>query len=140
MADVYANATVDFADYDDIAQIELFGERLGNHGQVVTVDAEKQMTLASIAEHKANVLEKLYPTLVDLAEEGIFNDLDEPPAFVVGYALLWLTEPSSVEVLTNIVFDEDEDQAPADVDLYGRGTAPLIDAGLFDIDVLLKAE
>lgn len=140
MAELYAQATVDFANFDDISGVELFGSELGNHGQLVTVTAEREMELASIAEHKANVLEGLYPELVSLSEEGIFNDLDEPGAFVVGYALLWLSEPSTIELLTNIVFDEDEEQAPENVDLYGRGTAPMIEAGLFDIDVLLKAE
>ena len=138
MGDVFSNATVDFANFDDITKVELFGSELGNHGQVVTVDNKRNVVLGSIAEHKAEVLEKLFPKLVKLAKAGIFDDLDEPAGFVVGYSLLWMSDPSSIELLTNIGFDEDENLDG--VNVYGRGTSPLIDAGLFDIDLLLKAE
>lgn len=139
IAQLYALATVEWADLDDVAQVSLGGEKIGNYGHVVLIPEERpgELTLASIAEHKGTILEKLIPEMVELAEAGIFRDLDEPEEFVVAYTLLWMADPSSVEVLANYVFDDDDDQAFEDLDVYGRGTAPLIDAGQFDLEQLL---
>ncbi|QDG52226.1 hypothetical protein FIV42_16215 [Persicimonas caeni] len=139
MAALYADATVQFADYEALATMQIDGEAVGDESQMVLipVDSQQDMRLASLAEHKAKVLERLVPELSDLAEDGIFNDLDEPTGFVVGYAMLWMAEPSQVELLTKFDFDDDEEALPDDVDIYAIGSSPLIGAGQFDLETLL---
>lgn len=139
IAQLYALATVDWADLEDISQVTLQGMRIGDYGHMVLVpeDAPNDVDLGSIAEHKGRIIESLIPEMVDLAKRGIFRDLGEPEEFVIAYALLWMADPSSVELLVNYVFDDDDPLAFDDLDLYGRGTSELIDAGKFDLDQLL---
>jgi len=44
---------------------------------------------------------------------------------------------SQVELLSNNVFDDEEDFGLYDLDSYGRGTSPMIEAGQFNIDELI---
>lgn len=139
IAELYGLATVDWADLDDISQVTLQGQRIGDYGHMVTIPegAPNNLDIGSIAEHKGRILEKLVPELVELAEAGIFRDLDEPEEFVIAYALLWMANPADVELLANYVFDDSDDLAFDDLDVYARGTSPLIEAGQFDLDELL---
>ncbi len=142
IAELYGIATVEWADLEDVAQVSLDGQRVGNYGHMVLIPEARpqELDLASIAEHKGRILEKLIPEMVDLAEEGIFRDLDEPEEFVIAYALLWMASPADVEILADYVFDEDDANAFEDLEVYARGTSPLIGAGQFDIDQLLGSD
>lgn len=140
MSLVFFDATMRFADFDEIATSSLDGVPIGGAGSMVLipVDNEDDLTLATIAEHKGDVLEALLPELVDLSGRGILRDLDEPGAFVVGYALMNMVEPSDIELLSSYTFDEDD--FLDDVQLYSRGSAPLIDAGQFNLETLLGGQ
>ena len=105
---------------------------------LIPEDDRDDMQLATIAEHKGEVMEALVPELVDLSDDGIFEDLDEPAAFIVGYSMLYMAEPSDIELLTSYTFEDDD--APEDVQLYSRGTADMIDAGQFNLETLLSAQ
>ena len=139
IADMYAIGTVEWADLEDLSQVVLQGEKVGDYGHMVLIPERRpdDLDLASIAEHKGRIIEKLIPELIDLAEAGVFRDLDEPTEFVIAYALLWMADPAGVELLANYGFDEDDDLAFDDVDIYARGTSDLIEAGQFDLDELL---
>ena len=139
LALLYAQATFKWDDLDQIAKVTLDGSRIGDQGHLVLIPERQpdQMDLGSIAEHKGVILEKLVPELIDVAEAGIFSDLDEPESFVIGYSLLWMADPSGVELLANYVFDDEDDFGLRDQDTYGRGTSPMIEAGQFNIDELI---
>jgi hypothetical protein len=139
LALLYAQASFKWDDLDQISKVKFDGEGVGDQGHIVLIPdrAPSEMDLGSVAEHKGAILEKLVPELVDVAEKGIFRDLDEPTEFVIGYSLLWMTEPSQVELLSNYVFDDEEDFGLYDLDSYGRGTSPMIEAGQFNIDELI---
>ncbi len=142
IAQLYAIATVEWADLEDISQVTLQGDRIGDYGHMVLVPEgnPNELDVSSIAEHKGRIIEKLIPEMVELAEAGIFRDLDEPEEFVIAYALLGMATPSAVEVLGNYVFDDDDELAFEDVDLYARGTSTMIEAGQFDLDELLGTQ
>ena len=142
IAQLYGLATAEWSDLEDISQVVLQGDRVGDYGHMVLIPEGNPngLTVGSIAEHKGKILEDLIPELVELAKKGIFRDLDEPEEFVIGYALLWMADPSGVELLGSYVFDDDDDLAFEDLDVYARGTSPLIEAGQFDIDELIGSD
>ncbi len=140
MAIIFLEGAARFSEYEDISASVLDGQELGDGYAMVIIDEDDQekIDMGTIAEHKGRVMEELMPRLVDRADDGILRDLDEPGAFVVGYALLDMVEPSQIELLTSFTFvDED---APEDVQLYSRGDAPFIEAGQFNLESLLAAE
>jgi hypothetical protein len=141
LAQIYALATVEWADLEDIAAVSLNNQTVGNEGHMVLVDTRNQnaIDVASVAEFKGRVVERMIPALIDKAEAGILYDLDEPEGFVIAYALLWLVDPSGVEVMANYMFDQDEDNAFPDLTVYGRGSAKMIDAGQFDLEQIIGA-
>lgn len=140
LTELWSEAAWQWLNLDAVAAAELDGERVGNSAQTILIplDDRESLTLASIAEHKGRVLQKLYPELVERAGEGIFGDLDEYEEYVIGYTLMWMSDPSDIELLTTFLFDEDD--APEDLKVYGRGDAPFIGAGRFDIEQLLRAK
>ena len=102
------------------------------HLVLIPIDAPQDVHMASIAEHKGDLLESFFIDLVDAA-----GDLDEPEGFVLGYALLGMAWPSDVELIINLAFD-DEEYPQQDLKVYTRGTsAEFINAGLFNIEELL---
>jgi hypothetical protein len=134
---------VQWADLEDTANMEFDGEQIGDYGHLIIIpeeNPEAELDAASIAEHKGRIMEETIPELVEVAEDGIFGDLDEPTQFVMAYALLWMANPSEVELLVKYVFNDEDDLAFEDVNVYSRGTEPLIDAGQFDLDQLLGAQ
>lgn len=141
LAQIYALATVEWADLEDIAAVSLNNQTVGNEGHMVLVDTRNRnaIDVASVAEYKGRVVERMIPALIDKAESGILYDLDEPEGFVIAYALLWLVDPSGVEVMANYMFDQDEDNAFPDLTVYGRGSAKMIDAGQFDLEQIIGA-
>lgn len=132
MLAVYDDAVTEYRRFDTVASARFDGERVGDQSTLVIVSND-DVTVASVAEHKGRVVEQVFPTLTDLAEDGIFGDLDEPGAFVVGYAFLHMVEPSQVELMSTASFEGDRDG----VSVYARGTSEFIDAGRFDLDELL---
>jgi hypothetical protein len=140
LALIFLDGAARFAEFEDISASVLDGEELGDGYAMVVVDEgdPDKIDMGTIAEHKGRVMEELMPRLVDRADDGILRDLDEPGAFVVGYALLDMVEPSQIELLTSITFEDDD--APADLQLYSRGDAPFIEAGRFNLETLLAAE
>jgi hypothetical protein len=140
---LYGMATVQWADLNDISRMRLDDQPVGNYGHLIILpeeDPDGELNAASIAEHKGRIMEETIPQLVELAEDGVFGDLDEPTEFIIAYALLWMAEPSEIELLVKYVFDEEDDLAFDDVNVYSRGTEPLIDAGQFDLDQLLGTQ
>lgn len=136
---LYAQATFKWDDLDQIAKVSLNGQTVGDQGQLVLIPEAKpaELDLGSVAEHKGVILEKLVPEMVKVAEAGIFRDLDEPEEFVIGYSLLWMADPTHVELLANYVFEDEDEFGLHDLDAYGRGTSPMIEAGQFNIDELI---
>lgn len=144
LGQIYGLATVQWADLNDTANMRFDGERIGNYGHLIILPEEDpengELDAASIAEHKGRILEETIPELVERAEDGIFGDLDEPTQFVMAYALLYMADPSEIELLVKYVFNDEDDLAFDDVNVYSRGTEPLIDAGQFDLDQLLGSQ
>lgn len=140
MALMFFDASIRFAEFQEIADSSLDGREIGTGGSMVLipVDSQEDITLATIAEHKGDVVEGLLPQLVDRSDDGILRDLDEPGAFIVGYAMLDMVEPSEIELLTSFTFEDDD--APEDLQLYSRGSSQFIDAGQFNLETLLGAE
>ncbi len=141
LAEIYALATLEWADLDDISRVALNEKTVGNDGHLVLINTRESnaVDVASVAEYKGRVVERMVPALVTRAKAGILNDLDEPEGFVIAYALLWLANPANVEVMANYMFDQGDDRAFPDLTVYGRGTAAMIDAGQFDLDQIIGA-
>ncbi len=138
MLRVFEKTSARFAQLERVAALDVGGERLGTHSALMTVpvDNPQDAELATVAEHQGRVIADLFPELVDAA-----GWLREPDAFVVGYALLQLTHPSQIELVTTYNFgDHDGGYDRYDTRVYARGTEPFIDAGLFDLDELLGSE
>jgi hypothetical protein len=125
-----------YTQYDAVAGATFGGERVGDHGRVVRipVNRPRDLTVASVAEYKGGVVQNLFEQLVD-GTDG----LREPEPFISGYALLWMADPGTVELLSDFTFEED-DYAAYNTNFYGRGVAPFIDAGEFDLDELLGSD
>lgn len=137
MLRVFEETSARFAQLERVAALSVGGDRLGTHAALMTipVDSPRDARLATVAEHQGRVIADLFPALVDAA-----GWLREPDAFVVGYALLQLTHPSQIELVTTYTFeDHDGGYDRYDTRVYARGTEPFIDAGLFDLDELLGA-
>lgn len=141
LAEIYALATLEWADLDDISRVKLNEQTVGNEGHMVLVDTRNQneIDVASVAEYKGRVVERMVPTLVERAKAGFLNDLDEPEGFVIAYALLWMAAPADVEIMANYMFDQEEDGAFGDLTVYGKGNSTMIDAGQFDLDQIIGA-
>ena len=79
----------------------------------------------------------LYGTLVEAAKR-----LGEPDTLLIGYALLQMVSPSQIELMVNAQFETDHDGQynRYDLNLYGKGNASFIEAGMFDLDALLGAK
>ena len=94
-------------------------------------------TVRQIAHLKGDLVHQLFHQLVDVAKR-----LREPDEFVVGYALLMLSNPSMIEMMVNYQFDPDHKSGYAEYDtsLYSRGDSPFINAGQFNLDDLLSAQ
>lgn len=121
---------------DRVAGLSPFGDTIDDHGHLILVPIADPdaPTLATVAEFKGEVLADLMGDLVDAS-----GSLGEPEGFVIGYALIRLTRPEDVELLTDYHFKDGADDVP-DVQLYGRGAqGAFIDAGQFDLDSLIEA-
>lgn len=137
LADLFQEATARYQQYGRIARARTDEEAFGQYASVVLVpEAEDQeIKVASVAEHQGDVIEAIFFELVDRAEAGIFGDLDEPGAFVLGYTLLKMTESDQIELMSFVDFKDNDELA--DMELYTRGRASFIDAGQFNLDELL---
>jgi hypothetical protein len=111
IAQLYGIATAEWADLEDISQVVLQGDRIGDYGHMVLIPEgdPNGMSVGSIAEHKGEIIEKLIPEMVK-------------------------------QLLGSYVFDDDDDLAFEDLDVYARGTSPLIEAGQFDLDELIGSD
>lgn len=138
--DQFIRVAVGFQDLERAAQLGFEGGKVGNHANLILVDEEQQLDLRTIAEHKGKVLENFVPDIVDVANGSIFTGLGEPEIYVVGYALAGAVSPQHLEWVYSWTFDEDERLVFDPFSLYFRGSSPLIDAGVFDLDVLLGAK
>lgn len=83
------------------------------------------------------LIDDVFFDLVDLSERGLFSDLDEPGTFIVGDTLLRMASPSDIELIFTVQYDE-RDDIVQHLTLYARGTSPFIDAGLFNLDELIR--
>lgn len=112
-------------DYDQ----EILGDQA--HLVLIPVNSPQDIHMASIAEHKGDLLESFFIDLVEAA-----GNLKEPEGFVLGYALLGMAWPKDIELIVNLAFDDD-DYPQQDLKVYTRGTsAEFINAGLFNIEEL----
>jgi len=109
---------------------------LGESAHLLVVEGKDKMSLASIAEGKAENTAKLFDKLVD--KLGWTSDFFETAHEVIGYTLLTAMHPSETELLVNFDFKKSGDADFPDVRLYGRGAqAKLIDAGQYSLDALM---
>lgn len=120
---------------------------VGNHGHLLVVNSEQDMSLASIAEHKAGVATKMFDKMVDHLDDTVDENRGGSgeiwwlkPHRVIGYSLLGTTYPSEVELLIKMDFDNNKyTEYPENVRLYGRGQqAKIIDAGEYSLDALIN--
>jgi len=113
---------------------------LGESAHLLVVEDKDEhdndMTMATIAEGKAENTAKLFDKLV--SKLGWTSDFFETAHEVIGYTLLTAMHPSETELLVNFEFKKQGDADYPDVRLYGRGeTARLIDAGQYSLDALI---
>ena len=104
---------------------------------LIPQDTTQSPSISSIAQLKGQLVGSLYGTLVEAAKR-----LGEPDTLLIGYALLQMVSPSQIELMVNAQFETDHDGQynRYDLDLYGKGNASFIEAGMFDLDALLGAK
>lgn len=138
----FIRVALDFQDLERASKLSFEGEAVGNHSNLILIgeDEDRELDLRTIAEHKGRALENFIPDIVDVANGSIFTGLGEPEIYVVGYALAGAVSPAHLEWVYSWTFDPDERFVPAPFNFYFRGSSPLIDAGVFDLDVLLGAK
>jgi hypothetical protein len=104
---------------------------------LIPQDTTQSPSISSIAQLKGQLVGSLYGTLVEAAKR-----LGEPDTLLIGYALLQMVSPSQIELMINAQFETDHDGQynRYDLDLYGKGNASFIEAGMFDLDALLGAK
>lgn len=139
MADLFRQTAERYDQLDRVATASIDRTSLGEFAALVTIPTERpdDLTVASVVEHKGKLIDDIFFDLVDLSERGLFSDLDEPGTFIVGYTLLRMASPSDIELLFTVQYDE-RDDIYQDLTLYARGTSPFIDAGLFNLDELIR--
>lgn len=136
--EVFANAADEYRHYKRVTELR-FGDRpLGDHASLMLVPVHNpdDVVLATLAEHKGKVVQKLLQTLDELPSR-----YGAPAGYVFTYAMLWLTQPHQVEFLADFRFDDRPGENYGDwaTQLYSRGTDPFIGAGMFNLDELLGA-
>jgi hypothetical protein len=129
-----------FADLDRAAALTFDGRQVGDHANLILVGEDRSLDLRTVAEHKGALLERFVPDIVDVADGSIFSGLGEPEIYVVGYALAGAVSPEHIEWVYSWTFDDDERLTFAPFNFYTRGGSEFIDAGVFDLDVLLGAK
>ena len=104
---------------------------------LIPQDTTQSPSISSIAQLKGQLVGSLYGTLVEAAKR-----LGEPDTLLIGYALLQMVSPSQIELMVNAQFETDHDGQynRYDLNLYGKGNASFIEAGMFDLDALLGAK
>jgi hypothetical protein len=104
---------------------------------LIHTDSDEGPSISSIAQLKGGIVGTLYGQLVDAARR-----LGEPDTLLIGYALLQMVPPSQIEIMINSQFETEHAGGyhRYDLDLYGKGAASFIDAGMFELDALLGAK
>ena len=136
--DVFARAADQYGRFKRVTELKFKGERLGDHASVMLVPVSNpdDVRLATLAEHKGEVLQDLFEALDNLPDE-----YGKPVGYVCSYAMLWLTQPENVEFLADFQLSDNTDVGYEawTTRVYGRGTDSFIGAGIFALDELLGA-
>jgi hypothetical protein len=138
---VYQQIVNQYEQYERISNLKFLDQsQIGDEAQLLLVPQKdpSKAQIAPIAVLKGNLIGQLFTQIVNAS-----SGLREPDQFLMGYALLMLTNPSQIEMLVNYHFDEsDEDAIPYqkwNTSIYSRGIGSVIDAGRFNLESLLGA-
>jgi len=106
---------------------------LGSQAHLLLIEGGgSQVSLATLAERKADTVREMFDKLVDKGDFGV------PAHQAIGYTLLGSVHPSEIELLVDFDFKKDSYTDHPDMRLYGRGDqAKLIDAGQFNLEELV---
>lgn len=136
IVEVYDAHAQAFTQLDRIGELRYDGQALGGHAHLLLIDADHpdDVALATIAERKGQIVGRLFEAMRDEADS-----LGEYREFVIGYALMWMTRPESIEMLVDLNIEKDHRWAYDLIrtQLYTRGTDSFIGAGQFNLDELL---
>ena len=136
----YTALSTRFDQYHRVSDLK-FGveKRIGDQANllIIPVNDPNKSRVSSIARLKGELVRDLF---LNLSEAS--SSLREPDHFVLGYALLALTQPDQIELMVNYQFDADHEgnYSQYDTSLYSRGNASFINAGQFNLDDILKAQ
>jgi hypothetical protein len=138
---VYQQIVNQYAQYEKVSELKFLElPRIGDEAQLLVVPQKdpNAAQIAPIAVLKGKLVGQLFTQIVNAA-----SGLREPDQFLMGYALLLLTNPSQIEMLIQYHFDKEDDEAipyqPWDTTIYSRGNGQLIEAGRFNLESLLGA-